>query len=76
MFGNAAKLRQVVRQCAVPLQHAIYVGDEIRDAEAVGKAGIAFGAVLGWGQHSQTVLRAQSPAEIFTSPQEIADKLC
>ena len=50
MFGKAAKLRQVVRQSAVPPQHAIYVGDEIRDAEAAGKAGIAFGAVL-WGQH-------------------------
>ena len=64
MFGKAAKLRQVVRQSAMPPQHVIYIGDEIRDSEAAGKAGIAFGAVL-WGQHSQAALRAQKPAEIF-----------
>ena len=75
IFGKAAKLRQVVRQSAVPPQHTIYIGDEIRDGEAARKAGIAFGAVL-WGQHSEAALRAQKPAEIFTSPQEIAGKLC
>jgi phosphoglycolate phosphatase len=75
IFGKAAKLRQIVRRSAVPPQHAIYIGDEIRDAEAAEKAGLAFGAVL-WGQHSEAALRAQNPAESFTSPQEIADKLC
>jgi phosphoglycolate phosphatase len=75
MFGKAAKLRQVVRQSAVPPQYAIYIGDEIRDAEAAAMAGIAFGAVL-WGQHSKEALLAQSPAEIFAHPHEIADRLC
>jgi phosphoglycolate phosphatase len=74
MFGKASKLRQVLRQRAVPPQQTIYIGDEIRDAEAAAKAGIAFGAVA-WGQHSLGVLRAQNPAEIFTTPQEMADKL-
>jgi len=75
MFGKAAKLRQVVRQSAVPAQQAIYIGDEIRDGEAARKAGIAFGAVT-WGQHSLDALRAQSPAQIFATVREIADKLC
>ena len=75
MFGKAAKLRQVLRQSAIPAAHAIYIGDEIRDAEAASKAGIAFGAVT-WGQQSEEALRAQNPAEIFTAAREIADKLC
>lgn len=49
-------------------------GDEIRDAEAARAAGIAFGAVT-WGQHSPEALGAQSPAEIFVTVPEIADKL-
>jgi len=75
MFGKAAKLRQVVRRSALPRPQAIYIGDEIRDAEAARKAGIAFGAVT-WGQHSEKALRAENPAEVFTTIQEIADKLC
>jgi phosphoglycolate phosphatase len=75
MFGKAAKLRQVLRRSAIQPQHAIYIGDELRDAEAAGKAGIAFGAVT-WGQHSAEALRAQSPAEIFSTAREIVDKLC
>jgi len=75
IFGKASKLRHVVRQMGVPPQQGIYIGDEIRDAEAARKAGIAFGAVL-WGQHSNGTLRAQNPAEIFASVPEIAEKLC
>jgi len=75
MFGKAAKLRQVIRQSGVEKQHAIFIGDEIRDGEAAHKAQIAFGAVL-WGQHSGEALRAQSPAEIFKGVEEIAEKLC
>lgn len=75
MFGKAAKLRSAVRTSGVPSSESIYVGDEIRDAEAARKAGVAFGAVV-WGQHSANVLRAQNPAEVFGAVQEIADKLC
>ena len=75
MFGKAAKVRDVLRRSAVERQHAIYIGDEIRDAEAASKARIAFGAVT-WGQHSIEVLRAQGPAEVFETIAGIADKLC
>lgn len=75
MFGKAAQLRQVTRQCGVPREQVIYIGDELRDGAAATQAGIAFGAVT-WGQHSEETLRAQHPAEIFTTPNEIADKLC
>jgi phosphoglycolate phosphatase len=75
VFGKAARLRQMIRQGDIGRPQAIYVGDEIRDAEAAGKAGIAFGAVT-WGQHRQEILCRQNPAELFTTVQEIADKLC
>jgi phosphoglycolate phosphatase len=75
MFGKAAQLRQVTRQCGVPREQVIYIGDELRDGDAARQAGVAFGAVT-WGQHSEEALRAQHPTEIFTTPREIADKLC
>jgi phosphoglycolate phosphatase len=75
LFGKAAKLRQVIRRSAIQRQQAIYIGDEIRDAEAAEKAGIAFGAVT-WGQHSEKALLAENPAEVFSTIQEVADKLC
>jgi phosphoglycolate phosphatase len=75
MFGKAGKLRQVLRLSAVQKQRAIFVGDEIRDAEAAHKVQIAFGAVT-WGQHSLQALRAQNPTEVFATVREIADKLC
>ena len=74
MLGKASKLRQVVRRSAVERAQAIYIGDEVRDAEAAGKAGLAFGAVT-WGQHSREILLRQNPAELFTTVQEIADRL-
>jgi phosphoglycolate phosphatase len=74
MMGKASKLRQVLRRCAVQPSQAIYIGDEIRDAEAAAKAGIAFGAVT-WGQHSREILATHNPAELFAAVQEIADKL-
>jgi phosphoglycolate phosphatase len=74
MFGKAAKLRQALRQCSVPPANAIYIGDEIRDAVAAAKAGMAFGAVT-WGQHRRQILAEEKPAEIFITVGEIADKL-
>jgi phosphoglycolate phosphatase len=74
MFGKAAKLRQALRRCSVQPPEAIYLGDEIRDAEAAAKTGIAFGAVA-WGQHGAEILRTQKPAQFFTTVPEIADKL-
>ena len=75
MFGKAARLRAVVRASGVAPRQAIYVGDEIRDAEAARAAGVAFGAVA-WGQHSAAALRAQTPAEFFNTVDEFAAKLC
>ncbi len=74
MFGKAPHLRSVLRASKISPEHALYVGDEIRDAEAAQKAGIAFGAVA-WGQQSEAALRTQNPAEFFTTPEQLG-KLC
>jgi phosphoglycolate phosphatase len=74
MFGKAARLRQTIRSCGVASSGAIYIGDEVRDAEAARAAGVAFGAVV-WGQHDEGTLRARNPAEVFSSVGEIAHKL-
>jgi phosphoglycolate phosphatase len=74
MFGKAARLRQALRRCSLRPTEAIYIGDEIRDAEAAARAGIAFGAVT-WGLHGMEILGAQKPAHIFTTAREMADQL-
>ena len=74
MFGKAARLRQTVRACKAASRDTIYIGDELRDAEAAHAAHVAFGAVL-WGQHDAATLGAGNPAEIFSSVSDIANKL-
>jgi phosphoglycolate phosphatase len=56
-------------------EKVIYIGDEIRDAEAARAASVAFGAVT-WGQHSVDALRAQNPDEFFNRVEEITNRLC
>jgi phosphoglycolate phosphatase len=74
MFGKAVRLRQTVRACGVASSSAIYIGDEVRDADAAHAAGVAFGAVV-WGQHDEATLRARKPAEVFACVEEITHKL-
>lgn len=74
IFGKAPKLRSVLRASGVPASETIYLGDEVRDAEAAHKAGMAYGAV-GWGYHSLEALRAHGAAEFFDTPAEIGKKL-
>jgi phosphoglycolate phosphatase len=74
IFGKASKIKAVVRRSGIDPQNVIYVGDEVRDAEAARKAGIAFGAVS-WGLHRVETLRSLNPQEIFRTPLELAEKL-
>jgi phosphoglycolate phosphatase len=74
MFGKASKLRTVLRASGVTAREAIYIGDEVRDAEAAHQAGLAYGAVA-WGCHRLETLRAQGAAEFFNEPREIGEKV-
>src|ERR1041385_6318790 len=66
MFGKAAKLRQTLRQCAARPPQAIYLGDEIRDAEGSrqGRHCVRRSDV---GTAPSGNPRARKPAHIFTA---------
>lgn len=74
MFGKASKLSTVLRASKVTAWEAIYIGDEVRDAEAANKVGMAYGAVS-WGVHSLETLRSHDAAEFFNEPREIGEKI-
>lgn len=74
IFGKASKIKAVVRKSGINPRNTIYVGDEVRDAEAARKASVAFGAVS-WGLHRIEMLRSQNPQEIFSTPAELAERL-
>lgn len=74
MFGKPRKLEKVLARSGVPAHEAIYVGDEVRDAEAAQAVGMAFGAVA-WGYNTVDVLRRQRPTEVFETVDELVARL-
>jgi len=74
IFGKAAKIRAVLRRSRVPAAAAIYIGDEVRDGEAAGQAGVAFAAVA-WGYTRVETLAALTPALMLMSVDGVADAL-
>jgi phosphoglycolate phosphatase len=74
VFGKASRLRRVLARRGCPPQQAIFIGDEIRDAQAARRAGIAFGAVA-WGYTRLDALAAHDPRETFTRVEDLANHL-
>lgn len=74
LLGKRPKLRAVLRRSGVAPGEAICVGDEVRDAEAAAREGIAFGAVT-WGYATPAALAAFRPAATFESVAAIADRI-
>ncbi len=70
LFGKRKKLRQVLAASGVGRREALFVGDEVRDAEAARGEGIDFGAVA-WGYARLDALLAHSPAALFASWEEL-----
>jgi phosphoglycolate phosphatase len=74
LFGKAAKFRHVLARAGVQAQHAIAIGDEVRDIEAGRAAGIACAAVT-WGYAAPEKLRALAPDLVFEGMEDIAARL-
>ena len=74
IFTKQLKLRKALKIANVAKEEAIYIGDEVRDAQASLKLGLAFGAAT-YGYTSAEALELQSPALMFKRPIEIAEKL-
>ncbi|MCP4717434.1 MAG: HAD hydrolase-like protein [Deltaproteobacteria bacterium] len=70
VFGKAARLKNILAACGIQPQHALYVGDEIRDIEAAQSIHLACGAVT-WGYNSSEALKAHAPDMLFNSFDEI-----
>ncbi len=74
VFGKAPKLKSVMKKCRVAPETALLIGDEIRDAHAAQKAGMAFGAVA-WGYTNPEAMCALNPQEFFDSMSDIGTRL-
>lgn len=74
LFGKAAKFRRVLKMSGIAPEHAIAIGDELRDSEAARAAGIAFGAVA-WGYATREALAAQNPEAMFATMDDIVARL-
>lgn len=75
LFGKAQRLRRILRTTGTDEADAIYVGDEIRDAHAAGKAGVRFGAVA-WGYTEFRALTSLQPAAAFGAPRDLLTLTC
>ena len=75
LFSKQRRLKNILRKVnTVSLDEVIYIGDEIRDMDAASAAGISFGAVC-WGYTHADALIARAPTMIFSSVDDIAEKL-
>ncbi len=74
LFGKSPKLQKILRKSKVAPGDAICIGDEIRDIEAAKKIKIPFGAVS-WGYTRLTALQAHGPEEVFSSVEDMFEKL-
>jgi phosphoglycolate phosphatase len=70
IFGKAVRFSRVLRMSRTESAHAICIGDEVRDAEAAAKSGIAFGAVS-WGYTAPLALQETSPRFLFRSVEDL-----
>jgi len=74
LFGKVRKFRRVVRNCKVPADAILAIGDETRDIDAAREVGVAAGAVL-WGYANPDLLVAMKPDLAFNTPDEIVARL-
>lgn len=70
IFGKRRRLLRVLRASKVAPSRAIYIGDQIPDAEAARAAGIDFGAVS-WGYATREALTAHPHAMVFDAPPDL-----
>lgn len=71
ILGKRRRIARVLRATGIEPARAIYVGDQITDAEAARAAGVAFGAVA-WGYATRASLERLQPAHLFDAVEELA----
>jgi len=71
IFGKRRRIARVLKATGIPARRAIYVGDQITDAEAARAAGVAFGAV-GWGYGTPQSLQRLHPEHLLRHAGDLA----
>lgn len=74
IFGKGQSLKKLIKKKNFKVEHAYYVGDEIRDILAAKRAGIKMIAVT-WGFNSKKVLKQLNPDYLISDPVELI-KIC
>lgn len=64
IFGKRRRIERVLRKLGIRPGQAIYVGDQVTDADAARAAGVAFGAVA-WGYGAPQALAQACPEATF-----------
>ena len=82
IFGKHVVLKQLMKRRNMNRAHAVYIGDEVRDAEAAAECGVGMIAV-GWGWDSVERLKkvpnlviAQSVTELSALIEATKHRLC
>lgn len=70
LFGKHRRIQRVLTTLGVQPNRAIYVGDQLSDADAARAAGVRFGAVS-WGYGAPEALARQRPDIMFSSIEDI-----
>jgi phosphoglycolate phosphatase len=74
VFGKGHKFKKILAKTHLSAKEAICIGDEIRDIEAAKQARIDSGAVS-WGYTTFETLKKYSPTKLFTTIEEIYEKV-
>lgn len=75
LFGKRTRILRVLKKLGIQPRQAIYVGDQLTDADAARAAGVAFGAVS-WGYGAQQVLAQTSPEMTFETVDALRSLAC
>lgn len=70
VFGKGQALKRLLNEQNLEINHAVYVGDELRDVEAAKSIGMRAVAVS-WGFASRKDLAEASPAWLADTPAEL-----
>lgn len=70
LFGKHRAIRRALGRAGVAADATLYVGDEVRDIVAAGRAGVDVAAVT-WGFNSERILREHEPTYIVESAAQL-----
>lgn len=70
LFGKTRRIRNVLKQQNVPVERAMYVGDETRDMEASRRAGVCALGVC-WGINGREAILTEGPEFCVDDPPQM-----